>query len=58
MTFKLKLLIFIKIKKMMKRQHPFSITNRPNTTTKKNSLHNTLVSGSKKIIDARDLQKN
>lgn len=42
---------------MMKRQHPFSITNRPNTaTTKKNSFHNTLGSGIKKItIDVRDV---
>lgn len=43
---------------MMKRQHPFSITNRPNTATKKNSLQNTLLSGTKKTIDARDLQNN
>ncbi len=43
---------------MMKKQHPFSITNRPNTAIKKNSLQNILLSGTKKTIDARDLQNN
>ena len=42
----------------MKKQHLFSNTNRPITAPKKNSFHNTLVSGTKKTIDARDLQND